>query len=600
MQYQQHAQESLSHPALLILVSLAQEPKHAIALQEVIEQAEGLYIEPGTLYRVLAQLEQRGWIEALKIEQPLRLYQITIPGRLAIARAGAGGLGERFQEGGHPGLRKRKEIIMRLVLWILRFYPPGWRERYEAEMIALLEQHQITLWTVLDLLMGALDARLDPHYRRARQLLPLRRFQTSWRLVVVGLVAFWIALLPWFWMSVLGIPSDTRCSDWQNNNALCMLRVTVGMHATSLGQTLVGALLPALPLLLMAFLAILVLARGKKARTHLLLILPVTIGMLVLCLACAGWLAALWPLLPQISQFYPHATAGLLAGLVGMGLATLLALGSLARAAFALKALSAASPKQESRPFSSDQQASEAAQDTNPPHVELPTASASRRGASRVSKRWRVVLVALLLLFAFPLPLLVPFDGSGLLLWLITWCPAGIVALITALLVKSPGKQQAQRASRKPRPATVPKEGGLFLLVLLLVFTFERLGQVILPPFVPILTVNLLLLMAISILPALIVKRRNSNQQVESATEPVRNSLSPRVWIIVTPILFLVFCMYFEFLFMPDYPDFSEALITWFLTGLASLIILLALKLGSRASTALPNQELPQQAYEQG
>jgi len=595
MQYQQHAQKSLSHPALLILANLAQEPKHAIALQEVIEQAEGLYIEPGTLYRVLAELEQRGWIETLTIEQPLRLYQITIPGRLAIAQAGEGGLGERFQEGGHPGLRKRKEIIMRLVLWILCFYPPGWRERYEAEMIALLEQHQITLWTVLDLLMGALDARLDPHYRRARQLLPLRRFQTSWRLVVVGLVAFWIALLPWFWMSVLGIPSDTRCSDWQNNNALCMLRVTVGMHATSLGQTLVGALLPALPLLLMAFLAILVLARGKKALIHLLLILPVTIGMLVLCLACAGWLAALWPLLPQISQFYPHATAGLLAGLAGMGFATLLALGSLARAAFALRGLSAASPKQESRPFSSDQQASKAAQDIGTPHVELPTASASRNRASRVSKRWSVALVALLLLFAFPLPLLVPFDGPGLLVWLITWCPAGIVALITALLVKSPGKQQAQRAPRKPRRATVPKEGGIFLLILLLVFTFERLGQVILPPFVPILTVNLLILMAISILPALIVKRRNSNQQVESATEPVRNSLSPRVWIIVTPILFLVFCMYFEFLFMPDYPDFSEALITWFLTGLASLIILLALKLGSRTSTALPKQELLQQ-----
>src|SRR5215469_12930621 len=51
---------------------------------------------------------------------------------------------------------------------------------------SLLEQHGITLWTMLDLLMGALDARLDPHYRRARQLLPLRRFQNSWRLLAAG------------------------------------------------------------------------------------------------------------------------------------------------------------------------------------------------------------------------------------------------------------------------------------------------------------------------------------------------------------------------------------------------------------------------------
>jgi len=208
---------------------------------------------------------------------------------------------------------------------------------------------------VLDLLVGALDARLDQHYRRARQLLPLRRFQTSWRLAIAAFVAFWIALLPWFWLSLLGIGPDTECAQWGNNYALCMVRVTVGMHAPSLAQTLVGAILGAIPLLLMAFLAILVLARGRKARTHLLLVLPVTIGMLVLCLACAGWLGALWPLLPQISQFYPQATAELLSGLAGMGLATALALGSLARAAFALRALSTASPRQESHPFSSDQ-----------------------------------------------------------------------------------------------------------------------------------------------------------------------------------------------------------------------------------------------------
>jgi DNA-binding PadR family transcriptional regulator len=248
MQHQHYAQARLSRPAYLILASLAQEPKHAIALQEVIEQSEGLYIEPGTFYRVLAQLEQRVWIEALTIEQPLRLYQITTPGYLAFERAGAGRQGEWLQEGGHPGLRKRKEIIMRLALWILHLYPPAWRERYEAETVALLEQHQITLWTVLDLLVGALDARLDPHYRRARQLLPLRRFQTSWRLAIAAFVAFWIALLPWFWLSLLGIGPDTECAQWGNNYALCMVRVTMGMHAPSLAQTLMEAILGAIPL----------------------------------------------------------------------------------------------------------------------------------------------------------------------------------------------------------------------------------------------------------------------------------------------------------------------------------------------------------------
>ncbi len=54
---------------------------------------------------------------------------------------------------------------MRIVTWILNCYPHRWRERYQEEMLAVLEQHAISLTTILDLLLGALDARLDPAYR---------------------------------------------------------------------------------------------------------------------------------------------------------------------------------------------------------------------------------------------------------------------------------------------------------------------------------------------------------------------------------------------------------------------------------------------------
>jgi hypothetical protein len=349
-----------------------------------------------------------------------------------------------------------------------------------------------------------------------------------------------------------------------------------------------------------------------------------------------------------------------------------------------------------------------------------------------------VALVLLLLLFAFPLPLLMPFDGGGLSFWLAIWCPAGIVALITALLVKSPGKKQAVRAPQKPRrspsplvwaailpmafllltgwsapfvlalpvplwvnvlvyfcfaasvsgatallvtirrnfprferplryagigaasvlailvllgvgrllpwaglgswllvsclsitpalfvrvPAgrrqgehasgspsvdAAPKLWGLFLFILLLVSTCRRITAFL--PGIPLMRFIFILsqvgsvlfvLMAIAILPALIVKIRNSNHQVESATGSRRNSLSPRVWIIVTPILFLIFCLVFNAIGITDYPGFGEVLLAWFQTSLASLIILVTLKLGSRVSTVLPNQELLQPAYEQG
>ncbi len=63
---------------------------------------------------------------------------------------------------------------MKLVIWILHLYPQAWRERYEQEMLALLEQHTVTLTTALDLLMGVLDARLDPYYRRENMLFMFR------------------------------------------------------------------------------------------------------------------------------------------------------------------------------------------------------------------------------------------------------------------------------------------------------------------------------------------------------------------------------------------------------------------------------------------
>jgi hypothetical protein len=54
---------------------------------------------------------------------------------------------------------------MKIVTWILNCYPHRWRERYQEEMLAVLEQHTISLITLLDLLLGALDAHLDPAYR---------------------------------------------------------------------------------------------------------------------------------------------------------------------------------------------------------------------------------------------------------------------------------------------------------------------------------------------------------------------------------------------------------------------------------------------------
>jgi len=51
------------------------------------------------------------------------------------------------------------------IRWLLILYPPVWRERYQEEVLALLEQHTVTWRTALDLLRGALDAWFDPYFK---------------------------------------------------------------------------------------------------------------------------------------------------------------------------------------------------------------------------------------------------------------------------------------------------------------------------------------------------------------------------------------------------------------------------------------------------
>jgi DNA-binding PadR family transcriptional regulator len=81
-----------SEPALLILISLAEGPKHGYSMTEDIAAIAGVRLGPGTLYGALARLEGRGMIEPLKSEDRRNPYRLT-------------GLGER-------ALRARLESMM--------------------------------------------------------------------------------------------------------------------------------------------------------------------------------------------------------------------------------------------------------------------------------------------------------------------------------------------------------------------------------------------------------------------------------------------------------------------------------------------------------
>ena len=66
-----------AEPALLILVSLSDGPKHGYAIMTDVEAGTGRPIGPGTLYAALARLEERGLIEPLEPVDRRRPYRLT-------------------------------------------------------------------------------------------------------------------------------------------------------------------------------------------------------------------------------------------------------------------------------------------------------------------------------------------------------------------------------------------------------------------------------------------------------------------------------------------------------------------------------------------
>ncbi len=69
-----------AEPALYILVSLSDGPKHGYAIMTDVETFSGSPMGPGTLYGALARLERRGLIEALEPEERRRPYRLTALG----------------------------------------------------------------------------------------------------------------------------------------------------------------------------------------------------------------------------------------------------------------------------------------------------------------------------------------------------------------------------------------------------------------------------------------------------------------------------------------------------------------------------------------
>ena len=73
-----------SDPALLILSSLAEGPRHGYSMISDIETMTGVRLGAGTLYGALTRLESAGLIKAMASKDRRRPYQLTAKGIAAL------------------------------------------------------------------------------------------------------------------------------------------------------------------------------------------------------------------------------------------------------------------------------------------------------------------------------------------------------------------------------------------------------------------------------------------------------------------------------------------------------------------------------------
>jgi DNA-binding PadR family transcriptional regulator len=76
-------------PPLLVLASLAEQPKHGYAITQDVAETMGIRLSAGTLYAVIARLESRGMIEAVESDDRRRPYRLTAAGARALAEQSA-------------------------------------------------------------------------------------------------------------------------------------------------------------------------------------------------------------------------------------------------------------------------------------------------------------------------------------------------------------------------------------------------------------------------------------------------------------------------------------------------------------------------------
>jgi len=116
---------------------------------------------------------------------------------------------------------------------LVRLYPRPWRDRYEAELVDLLEQRPMSLRDAIDLVRGALDAHLHP--QAERESMPWTHRLPGLAVLATGL--FWIAAV-----ATVRDPSGTDADRFLGLAAMTVLVGLPGDYLMPFGRRIAAAL----------------------------------------------------------------------------------------------------------------------------------------------------------------------------------------------------------------------------------------------------------------------------------------------------------------------------------------------------------------------
>lgn len=130
--------------------------------------------------------------------------------------------------------------------WLLRLYPGPWRERYGDEFTALLDDSRITPLVVLDVLLGAIDARLHADLRPGRMFSMATRLRTCAVTIFAAFALFVFAYLSYQRLTDPRPPFDAAAQAHPG------VRIAFAVLQDSAMLAVVAVLVGGLPILLAA------------------------------------------------------------------------------------------------------------------------------------------------------------------------------------------------------------------------------------------------------------------------------------------------------------------------------------------------------------